>query len=215
MRSLNFTPNPISLLNPKTKYNRSLNCQNRCRRCSSAVWNAALANVVPTWMVWLGLRPTWYRRGAYVVIWSRKNKKPVGLDVSYTQKKNKNGWDPPSSLLPSPYPPPPCYKKTAGAGGGGLAPCPLHRGNAPRTSPTGGGRGTGQGQGGKGQWQTTPALRTTLSNRWPAHRRRIGSSPSAALAVTSMTKKKRGVRMRKNRERGEGMIGGANFNFCV
>lgn len=106
MRSLNFTPNPISLLNPKTKYNRSLNCQNRCRRCSSAVWNAALANVVPTWMVWLGLRPTWYRRGAYVVIWSRKNKKPVGLDVSYTQKKNKNGWDPPSSLLPSPYPPP-------------------------------------------------------------------------------------------------------------
>lgn len=117
MRSLNFTPNPISLLNPKTKYNRSLNCQNRCRRCSSAVWNAALANVVPTWMVWLGLRPTWYRRGAYVVIWSRKNKKPVGLDVSYTQKKNKNGWDPPSSLLPSPYPPPPTLLQEDGWSG--------------------------------------------------------------------------------------------------
>ncbi len=61
-------------LNPKTRYNRSLNYQNRCKRGPSAV----LADVAPTWLVWLGIRPTWHWRGTYVAIIFQKNNKNHG-----------------------------------------------------------------------------------------------------------------------------------------
>ncbi len=43
---LNFTPNPIFVLNPK-RYNRSLNCHNWCKRGPSVGWKVILIDVAP------------------------------------------------------------------------------------------------------------------------------------------------------------------------
>ena len=79
----------FSSLNPKTRYNRSLNCQNWCKTGPSAVWKAVLADRTPTWLVWLGLHPTWHWRGAYVAIISRKNNKSRGPTYQLWKKKFK------------------------------------------------------------------------------------------------------------------------------
>ncbi len=49
----------FSSLNRKTRHNGSLNYQNRCRWSPSVVLKAVLADVAPTWLIWLGLHLTW------------------------------------------------------------------------------------------------------------------------------------------------------------
>jgi hypothetical protein len=53
----------FSSFNQKTRYNGSLNCQNRCNIGLMAFWTAVLAYVVPTWLSWPGLHLTWHWRG--------------------------------------------------------------------------------------------------------------------------------------------------------
>ena len=79
----------FSSLNQKTRYNGSLNYQNRCRLNPSMVLRAVLADVTPTWLIWLSIHLTWHWRGAYVTIRSEKIINLVGPTCQPHTENNK------------------------------------------------------------------------------------------------------------------------------